>query len=82
MEGAFVLSLTLLVLLATHREFQRGGSLLDQGFPAEWVSTVMAILRRDYIAPAIFSYRQFAYSHELSVAVPGLRPSFPDVSAP
>ncbi|MDQ3564760.1 MAG: bifunctional lysylphosphatidylglycerol flippase/synthetase MprF [Pseudomonadota bacterium] len=63
-EGAFILALTLLVLLATHREFRRGGSLLDQGFPAEWVSTVMAILAVT-IWLGIFSYKQFAYSHGL-----------------
>ncbi|MGH8508069.1 MAG: bifunctional lysylphosphatidylglycerol flippase/synthetase MprF, partial [Gammaproteobacteria bacterium] len=63
-EGAFILALALLVLLATHREFRRGGSLLDQGFPAEWVSTVTAILAVT-IWLGIFSYKQFAYSHEL-----------------
>jgi Uncharacterized conserved protein len=63
-EGAVVLGVILVVLLGTRPEFQRKGSLFDQGYPAEWVSTLMAILAVT-VWLGLFSYKPLEYSHGL-----------------
>lgn len=63
-EGAALLAVILIVLLNTRPEFQRQGSLFDQGYPAEWVSTLTAILAV-MVWLGLFSYKPLEYSHAL-----------------
>ena len=63
-EGAVVLAVVLVILLYTCPEFQRKGSFFDQGYPAEWVSTLTAILAVT-VWLGLFSYKGLEYSHEL-----------------
>lgn len=63
-EGAIALGVILIVLLYTRPEFQRQGLLFDQGYPAEWVSTLTAILAV-MVWLGLFSHKGLEYSHEL-----------------
>ena len=63
-EGAALLAVIFIVLLNTRREFQRQGSPFDQGYPAEWVSTLTAILAV-MVWLGLFSYKPLEYSHAL-----------------
>jgi phosphatidylglycerol lysyltransferase len=63
-EGAVILGIILVMLLTTHPEFQRKGSLFDQGFPPQWMSTLTAILAVT-VWLGLFSYKPIDYSSEL-----------------
>jgi phosphatidylglycerol lysyltransferase len=63
-EGAILLGMVLVLLLYTRPEFQRKGSIFDQGFPAEWVSILTAILAVT-VWLGLFSYKPFHYSQDL-----------------
>lgn len=63
-EGAAVLGVILVVLLITRPEFQRKGSLFDQGFPPEWMSILTVILAVT-VWLGLFSYKSIDYSPEL-----------------
>ncbi len=63
-EGAVVLGVILVLLLATRPEFQRKGSLFDQGFPPEWMSILMAIVAVT-VWLGLFSYKSLPYSPAL-----------------
>ncbi len=63
-EGVIVLGIILVLLLYTRPEFQRNGSIFAQGFPAEWVSILTAILAVTAWL-GLFSYKPFHYSQDL-----------------
>lgn len=63
-EGALVLAAILVVLLFMRPEFHRDGSLLDQGYPGEWISTLTAILALT-VWLGLWSYKPVDYSHDL-----------------
>ncbi len=63
-EGAAVLLAIMVVLFYTRPEFRRSGALFDQGFPAEWTSTLTALLAVTMWL-GLLSYRPAEYSHEL-----------------
>jgi phosphatidylglycerol lysyltransferase len=63
-EGAAVLVFILIALAAMRPEFRRDGSLFDQGYPMEWVSTLVSIVALT-VWLSLFSYKTFAYTHEL-----------------
>ncbi len=63
-EGAAVLLAIMVVLFYTRPEFRRDGALFDQGFPTEWMSTLMALLAVT-IWLGLLSYRPTEYTHEL-----------------
>ncbi|MFH0340592.1 MAG: bifunctional lysylphosphatidylglycerol flippase/synthetase MprF [Chromatiales bacterium] len=63
-EGAIFLGFILAVLLSTRSEFPREGSLLDQGYPTEWSSTLLAMLALT-VWLGLWSYKATDYSHEL-----------------
>ncbi len=63
-EGVVVLALILIILLYTRREFQRKATFLEQGYPAEWVSTLTAILAVT-VWLGLFSHKALDYSHAL-----------------
>jgi phosphatidylglycerol lysyltransferase len=63
-EGVVVLGVILVVLLNTRPEFQRDGSLFDQGYPTEWMSTLTSILAVA-VWLGLFSYKSIEYSQEL-----------------
>jgi phosphatidylglycerol lysyltransferase len=60
-EGSLVVAAILAVLVATRQEFRREGSLFNQGYPAEWVSTLTSILAVT-IWIGLMSYRHYDYS--------------------
>ena len=62
-ESAIALAAVLLVISATRLEFQRQGSLFEKGFPAEWASTLLAILAAA-IWLGMFAYKHVDYPHE------------------
>lgn len=61
---ALVLGLILIVLSYTRPEFHRKGSAYDQGFPAEWVSLLTAILAST-VWLGLFAYKHVDYTSSL-----------------
>ncbi len=61
---AALLAFIFALLFFTRREFPRQSSLFDQGYPVEWMSTLMAILAVTTWL-GLFAYKQYDYSSAL-----------------
>lgn len=59
-DEAVALGVILAILLPARREFYRGTSLYRQGFAAEWVSVLAALLAVT-VWLGLFNYKQFGY---------------------
>ncbi len=63
-EGALVLAVVSILLWTTRQEYPRAGSLAEQGYPAEWLSFLAAILAVS-IWLGLFSFKGIDYNAEL-----------------